>query len=257
MKDADRYLYEAGYDLGFLFSIIGTGYYGSLGWASIPLPTFKLEVGPNVGMRHADHHVRPLDIGRDLDAVASIYEHCSKDLTSPEVRSRGYWGIGPSRHRGVFPLWGVEREAALVAYLNFDVEEERIWVTEACALDGVDAAYDALAPIAVEETRAKGLKSVEGSLPNGHPLVGALAVAAESEPIWEEHKEMMVKLMNWESFARKMGAQDVSQPQGEDEKTFFQALFGVSPPPPDAPFADWVASLPECHGPFYWWPDIF
>lgn len=257
MKDTDRYLYEAGYDMGSLFSIIGTGYYGALGWASIPLPTFTLEAGPNVGTCHGSKDVRPLDIDSDLDAVASIYEHCSKDLTGPEIRSREYWKIGPSRHRGVFPKWGVERDGALVSYLSFDVEAERIWVKEACALGGSEATYGELASIAVEEARAKGLKSIDGSLIRGHPLVAALAVATGGEPIWGAHDEMMVKLMNWESFTRKMSAQGISQPEGKQEKIFWQALFGVCPAPPDAPFVQWMASLPECDGPFYWWPDIF
>ena len=257
MKDTDHYMFEAGYDLSFLFSIIGTKYYGSLGWTAIPLPTFKLALRPDVHVRHESQAVRQLEVERDLDAVAAMYEHCSKDLTGPEIRSRGYWTTGPSRHRGVFPPWGVERNGSLVAYLSFDVEAERIWVKEACALTSFEAAYADLAPMAVRAARDKGLHSVEGSLMPQHPLVGALAEATGSEPVWGEHDEMMVKLVNWESLTEKLRGGRIAAPRGEDEKVFWQRLFGVCPSPSGDPYAEWLTSLPECVGPFYWWTDIF
>ena len=44
LRDAEAYLAQSGYDLGMLFTIIGTSFYTKLDWVPIPLPTFVLDL---------------------------------------------------------------------------------------------------------------------------------------------------------------------------------------------------------------------
>ncbi len=93
-----------------------------------------------------------------------------------------------------------------------------------------------------------------GSLPPGHPLAEGLARAAGDRLRWDRHDEMMVKGVNWTSLAEKLGG---SADPPEEEGPFWEALFGLCDVPSGVPYGAWMASLPPCRGPFYWWTDIF
>ncbi len=138
MRNAEAYMLDAGYDVGLLFTIIGTPFYQALGWTPIPLPTFVIDLESEAGDPPSTR-VRALDIDRDLDAVMAIYERSSGCLTGPETRPRDYWRAGPSRIRGVFPEWGVAVDSELCGYATFDVSEDRIWVKEGCVKPPVTA----------------------------------------------------------------------------------------------------------------------
>ncbi len=254
MRDTEGYMLEAGYDLGLLFTIIGTAFYRALGWTEIPLPTFEVAVGMEGSGK--GEGIRRLEIEEDLEAVAEISRANTEGMTGPEVRRDGYWTWGPSRCRGVFPEWGVEQDGKLAAYVNFEAESDRLWVREACALPGCEAAYGDLALLIVDKTRQQGLATVAGSLPSGHPLVDRLSEAVGRGARWGAHEEMMVKLANWASLAEKLGGAVGNGPP-DPEPPFWQALFGLSPAPSGTGYEGWMGSLPPCEGPFYWWSDIF
>ena len=71
LEDAERYFVDEAYDLGLLFTIIGTDYYDARGWTPLPLPTFTLV--PIAGCE-APGSVEPLMVARDLEAVRALYE---------------------------------------------------------------------------------------------------------------------------------------------------------------------------------------
>ncbi len=115
LAETEQYFTGAGFDLGLLFSIIGTRFYESQGWTPIPLPTFRFVPGPLDRTASVERSARALDVARDLDAVVEIYERCTGRMTGPEVRPGGYWALGPSRYRGVFPDWGAVRDGKVIA----------------------------------------------------------------------------------------------------------------------------------------------
>lgn len=255
MRNAEAYMLDAGYDVGLLFTIIGTPFYRALGWTPIPLPTFAIDLASESEVRPSAR-VRALDLDRDLAAVMAIYQRCSGSLTGPEVRPKRYWRAGPSRIRGVFPEWGVEGDSELCGYATFDASEEGIWVKEGSAVPSGDGAYPDLARLICGSARRYGLKRIEGSLPAGHGLAGALEAVCGSTATWASHDEMMLKGINWPAIRKKLNGEP-GRGAPEDEGAFWRALYGQDAAGLDASLSGWMASLPACEGPFYWWSDIF
>lgn len=255
MRDTERYLREAGYDLGLLFTIIGTPFYSALGWTPIPLPTFSLRLATEADVGQVGAGVRRLAPERDLAEVAAIHAACTEGMTGPEVRPGAYWRSGPSRVRGLFPAWGALQDGRLAGYVTFEVEPERVWVKEACALPGCEPCYRDLAGVVCAEATGAGVRTVAGSLPRGHGLAEGLAETAGAQLEWGTHDEMMVKLANWDTLRAKLRGAGAPENRPGPEGPFWQALFGQG----EAPQAlrAWMDSLPPCGAPFYWWSDIF
>ena len=249
LRDTEDYLLEGGYDLGMLFTIIGTAFYDRLGWIPIALPTFVLPPAQILPMGSLEGRIRPLDASQDLLTVKTLYDQYTATMDGVETRPQAYWTSGPSGYRGVFPLWGVEVAGKLVAYCNFAVEDERIWIKEACALPAYETAYEALANKVLTTVRETGKTCLEGSLPIGHSFIKYLETAVGTRSQWGCHDEMMVKGINWQSLSERFGcAEEVPA----DEAAFWQQLFGGG-----EQTAAWAQTLPASVGPFYWWSDIF
>ncbi len=255
MRNAEAYMLDAGYDVGLLFTIIGTPFYQALGWTPIPLPTFVIDLESEAS-DPLPTRVRALEIDRDLDAVMAIYERCSGSLTGPEVRPPDYWRAGPSRIRGVFPEWGVSVDSELCGYATFDASADGIWVKEGCVKSSGDDVFRDLALLIRGCARRHGLKRIEGSLPAGHGLVSALEAVCGSLATWGSHDEMMLKGINWGTIREKLIGEPRGGPPGE-EGAFWRALYGQAEAVPESSLSEWMAPLPECEGPFYWWSDIF
>ncbi len=231
MRDSQRYFFEANYDLGLLFSIIGTPFYQGQGWIPIPMPTFAMG---KVAAQSRPESVRPLDIGRDLQAVQSLYEAHGLIYESAVVRDPPYWTDGPAQIRELFPTLGAMQEGQLVAYVNFEIDEEgeEVWVKEVCGT-GADV-YGQLAAAVLAQCDGKKL---EGSLPRNHVFVRALEASTGTSATWNTHDEMMVKGVNWPVLREKLGADLVPPGPPTDESEFWRQLLGASP--------------------FYSWADIF
>ncbi len=256
MRNTEAYMLNAGYDVGLLFTIIGTPFYEALGWTPIPLPTFAIDLESEPTDR-LPTHVRALDVVRDLDAVMAIYEQCSSRLTGPEMRPGDYWSAGPSRIRGVFPKWGVEQDADLCGYVTFDATGDRIWVKEGCVAPSHEEVFDDLARLICRCASRNGLTRVEGSLPVGHGLVRALEKVCGSIATWNSHDEMMLKGINWRTIKEKLKGDPPPGAAPAAEGAFWRALFGQDGVGLDESMSGWMESLPKCEGPFYWWSDIF
>lgn len=256
MRNTEKYLLGAGYDVGLLFSIIGTPFYEALGWTPVPLPTFAVDMKSAPDDRPSTR-LRALHMDRDLDAVMAIYARSSGCLTGPEVRPRAYWLAGPSRIRGVFPRWGIERDSELCGYATFEVSADRMWVTEGSVEPAQEGVFDDLAGLIGRCASRNGLTRIEGSLPTGHGLVSALERVCGSCAAWNSHDEMMLKGINWRAIRERF---DVAATWGGapvDEGAFWRALYGQDVDRKDESLSEWMASLPKCVGPFYWWSDIF
>jgi len=220
MADSERYFFEAGYDFGLLFTIIGTPFYEALDWIPIPLPTFSFEA-MNVMCDGA--LVRELEIGRDLDDVMGVHHADGMSHSGSVVRNRAYWTSGPAKIRSTFPQWGVVHDDHVVAYVNFGVDEEDVWIKEACALPNNNLAYAHLASLLLQHSQGKRLA---GSLPRDHALVLTLETMSQAAAVWGTDDHMMVKGVNWRLMREKLGADAVPSAKPENEEPFWKALFG-------------------------------
>jgi len=222
MADSERFFFDAGYDIGLLFTIIGTPFYEVQGWTSILLPEFKVRVEAH--MAGTVDGVRVLHPHRDLTAVEAVYAEDGVGYCGVATRASDYWLSGPSRIRSVFPKLGVERDGELVAYVNFRGDENGVWVNEACARPGAEDAFDWLARAVCADGRTPG--QIAGSLPQAHSFVRSLETAVGQSVTWRTDDHMMLKLVNWETLAAKLG-QDAPAVPG-NEWDCWRALYGVA-----------------------------
>ena len=256
MRETVSYMAREGYDLGLLFTVMGPAFYERLGWSAIPLPTFEIVLGKGLKVPAPGEGVRRVRIEKDLEAVMEIYAHYCEGMTGPEVRPRSYWTSGPSRYRGVFPGWGYEAEGRLLAYLNYEVEPNRIWVKEACVRPGSEKAFLELGSAMLAEAMDRGIERVGGSLPKGHVLVDSLAAVAQAPPAWGLHSKMMVRTIDWESLTERFGGgEKPARPKSDSE--FWHAFLGLTQIETGWSFARWMKGLPECEEAFYWSSDVF
>ena len=229
MRDTERYFFAADYDLGLLFSIIGTPFYQAQGWIPIPMPTFAFG---NVSAQSMPEGVRQLDIARDLVAVKAMHEAHGLMHECAVLRDHDYWTAGPAQVRDTFPTLGAVRDGQLVAYANLESEDEEVWIKEVC---GINA--DGYRQLAEAVLAGCGGKKLEGSLPRDHVFVSTLETITGISTTWGTHDEMMVKGVNWNSLREKVGGEFVPDSPPDDEAAFWRTLLGDRP--------------------FYCWTDIF
>lgn len=231
MQDTEQYFFDANYDIGLLFTIIGTPFYEAMNWIPVDLPLFRFGQidEPREGL-----NFRQLDVEKDLDAVMNIYDVSGLRYTGAVIRDRAYWTDAPARIRRVFPNWGIEQDGELVAYVNFEKDDEELWVKEACAWKGEALAYADLAGLILHQCEGRRL---EGSLPRGHAFVHTLETMSHQTATWDTYDDMMVKGVNWNRLREKLGADLVPDFKPDSEKDFWSSVLGS-----DA---------------FYWPTDIF
>ena len=218
MADSERYFAEANYDLGLLFTIIGTPFYEALNWIPIPLPTFAFG---HVQEMRGRGDVKPLDVGRDLDDVMRIYKTDGLQYDGAVVRDAPYWTAGPAIIRSTFPNWGVWQDNQLVAYVNIEEDDEEVWVKEVCALPGDNLAFADLASFVLAKSQNKRL---EGSLPRDHAFVKTVETMTQTTAEWGVEDHMMVKGVNWEQMQKKVGLRFDASTMSEE--TYWGDVFG-------------------------------
>jgi predicted N-acetyltransferase YhbS len=248
LADAEKYFKEVDYDIGLLFSIIGTPFYESRGWTPIPITTFEIDVS---AADCSEVATRTLNIQDDLEAVRRMHASCSSEYTGTEIRDAAYWSTGPARHRSVFPEVGIERDGELCGYINWDVVNGSPWIVECCATS--NDVYEDLAAIVINASDNISSASLLGSLPRDHALVHALEELTTAQADWTTHDEMMVKISRWDLLHEKLGSDlPESFPTDQaDVDDFWRTLLGAEQA------GEWSDRLGPCPPTFYWWTDIF
>lgn len=224
MRDSEEYFFTAGYDMGLLFSIIGTPFYQAQGWIPIPLPTFEFG---SVSARPMPAAVRRLDAAQDLEDVQALYEAHGLIYECAVLRDDDYWTDGPAQVRGTFPTWGAVREGQLTAYATVESDDEEVWIKEACGAYG----YEKLAQAVLAGV---GDRKLAGSLPRDHDFVRTLEALTGTTAAWDTHDEMMVKGVNWPALHDKLGAEFAPVGPPANEAAFWRGLLG------DKPFYSWA-----------------
>lgn len=219
MHDSEAYFLQAGYDLGLLFTIIGTPFYKALNWVSIPLPTFDFGA---LNMPRESVGTRRLDVAQDLEDVMHIHQANVLNDTGSVIRDITYWTAGPARIRSVFPKWGAVHNDQVVAYVNFEADDVEVWIKEVGALPGHHLAYADLASVVLNHCKGKNLM---GSLPRQHPFVHTLETLSQSSATWDVDDHMMVKGINRNTLRDKLGPDVVPTPHPASEEMFWMQIF--------------------------------
>ena len=253
LANTEAYLEEVGYDIGLLFTIIGTSYYTARGWTPIPIAVFEIDLNDAKDVDPVE--CRPLKLAEDLDAVRRVHANCSMVYTGTEQRDEAYWSTGPARYRSVFPNVGIERDGEVCGYVNWDVTESGIWVVECCAEEASD--YGRLARIVFGAAGESSERMLRGSLPRDHPFVPALESLVGGPAVWAKHDEMMVKVSRWDLLKEKLCSDSVVLPESfptdpGEIRSSWRALLGCS-----EAGNSWLDRFGECPPTFYWWTDIF
>ena len=181
LRDASDWMRSRGYLTSVLFTEVASQFYRRHGWASVPMPGFRIAapgggatipapVGSADGWR-----VEAFDEARDLGAAMALYERYNAGLSGALVRDRPYWDSEPARIRGILPAAAaLDAGGNLRGYLNYRIEEGQAEVCELAVEDYAASATDALVRHFLRECAAQGAGEIVGDLPHRHPLVDLL-----------------------------------------------------------------------------------
>ena len=181
LRDAADWMRGRGYLASVLFTEVATEFYRRLGWASVPMPGFRIAAPgagaslPELGEGAREWRVDSFDEARDLEAVMALYDRYNAGLSGSLVRDRPYWDSEPARIRGILPAAvALDAGGNLRAYLNYRIEEGRAEVCELAVDAAAATATDALVRHFLRECAAQGAGQIAGELPHRHPVVDLL-----------------------------------------------------------------------------------
>ena len=181
LRDAIDWMRSRGYLTSVLFTEVATEFYRRHGWASVPMPGFRIAAPgagaalPAPGEKAGEWRVGAFDEARDLGAAMALYERYNASLSGSLVRDRPYWESEPARIRGILPsAAALDAGGNLRGYLNYLIEEGQAEVCELAVDENAASATDALVRHFLGECAAQGACEIVGELPHRHPLVDLL-----------------------------------------------------------------------------------
>ena len=181
LRDAIDWMRGRGYPTSVLFTEVATEFYRRHGWASVPMPGFRIAAPgaiatlPELGEGAGEWRVEAFDEGRDLGAVMALYDRYNAGLSGSLVRDRAYWDSEPARIRGILPsAVALDAGGNLRGYLNYRIEEGQAEVCELAVDETAASATDALVRHFLRECAAQEAGEIVGELPHRHPVVDLL-----------------------------------------------------------------------------------
>ena len=181
LRDASDWMRSRGYLTSVLFTEVASQFYRRHGWASVPMPGFRIGTPgagatlPAPGEGPGEWRVEEFDEARDLDAAVALYERFNATLSGALVRDRPYWDSEPARIRGILPtVVALDARGNLRGYLNYEIEEGQATVCELAVDETAASATDALVRHFLQDCAARGAGEIVGELPHRHPLVDLL-----------------------------------------------------------------------------------
>ena len=181
LRDAVAWMRGRGYLTSVLFTEVATEFYRRHGWASVPMPGFRIAAPgagaalPSPGEGVGEWRVEAFDEDRDLEGVMALYDRYNAGLSGSLVRDRPYWDSEPARIRGILPsAVALDAGGNLRAYLNYRIEEGQAEVCELAVDAAAATATDALVRHFLRECAAQGAGEIVGELPHRHPVVDLL-----------------------------------------------------------------------------------
>ena len=180
LRDASDWMRSRGYLTSVLFTEVASQFYRRHGWASVPMPGFRIGLkgeatGPAAGEDAGEWRIEAFDECRDLEAAVALYERFNAARSGALVRDRPYWDSEPARIRGILPtVVALDARGNLRGYLNYEIEEGQATVCELAVDETAASATDAMVRHFMRECAARGAGEIVGELPHRHPLVDLL-----------------------------------------------------------------------------------
>ena len=201
LRDASDWMRSRGYLTSVLFTEVASQFYRRHGWASVPMPGFRIgrpgggATIPAPGGAQGEWRVEAFDEARDLGAAMALYERYNAGLSGALVRDRPYWDSEPARIRGILPTVGRPRRPVetCAATSTTEIEEGQAEVCELAVDDyrGLgDRCPGAAFPAGVR--RAGGRRDRRGAAapaPPGRPALRILRRGSRADRKRRDHVE--------------------------------------------------------------------
>jgi GNAT superfamily N-acetyltransferase len=179
LRDTLALLHREGYHLSFLGTEVAAPFYEKLGWRIVRQPSHGAPAAEAAALpERPGLAIRPF-APSDLTAVARIHARATRSRTGAVARSLRYWTDHMSwidDDPGGF-LVGVSDRGSIAAFVRSRSER---WASTLMVLDahcraGAEACLAPLLGALGRYAAGQGLKGIQASLPEGHPLADAFA----------------------------------------------------------------------------------
>ena len=208
LRDTLALLHRDGYHLSFLGSEVAAAFYERLGWRIVRQPSHGAPAAEAAALPETHGlTVRPF-AASDLSTVAGIHARATRGRTGSVARSLRYWSDHMSwvaDDAGGF-LVATDARRGIAAYVRSRSER---WASTLMVLDAHcrQGAEGDLAPLLGALGRyavSQGLKGIQASLPEGHPLADAFARLPSAGATTEVRYPFMMRVMNLPDLLRRL-----------------------------------------------------
>jgi GNAT superfamily N-acetyltransferase len=207
LRDTIGLLRRDGYHLSFLGSEVAPAFYERLGWRVVREPSHGVQAAEAARLSGgqaalpaspAGLTIRPFELS-DLVAVAQIHGDATSGRTGAVARSLRYWGDHMSWVDGDAGGFLVAADARQQPSGFVRSRSER-WASTLMVLDAHcrDGAGACMAPLLGALGRyavGQGLKGIQASLPEGHPLGDAIAALPSAGVTTEVRYPLMMRVV--------------------------------------------------------------
>ncbi len=215
LRDTLALLHRDGYHLSFLGSEVAAAFYERLGWRIVRQPSHGAPAAEAAALpvRQAGRPERPRLTIRpfapsDLTAVARIHARATRGRTGAVARSLRYWTDHMSwmdEDAGGF-LLTVSGRGGIDAFVRSRSERwaSTLMLLDAHCREGAEAHLAPLLGALGRYAVSQGLKGIQASLPEGHPLADAFARLPSAGMTTEVRYPFMMRAMNLPDLLRRL-----------------------------------------------------
>jgi len=208
LRDALALLRREGYHLSFLGSEVAPSFYERLGWRVVRQPSHGAPTVEAAALPETQGLTARPFVPSDLAAVARIHARATRGRTGAVARSLRYW-------RDHFSWVADDAGGFLVAtdgrhdVAAFVRSRSERWASTLMVLDahcraGAGACLTPLLGALGRYAVSQGLKGIQASLPEGHPLADAFAELPSAGVTTEVRYPFMMRAMNLPDLLRSL-----------------------------------------------------
>jgi GNAT superfamily N-acetyltransferase len=207
LRDTLALLRREGYHLSFLGSEVAAAFYERLGWRIVRQPSHGAPAAEAARLPERQGLTIQPFAPSDLTAVARIHARATRGRTGAVARSLRYWTDHMSwmDDTGGF-LVAMDGRRGIAAFVRSRSER---WASTLMVLDahcraGAEACLTPLLGALGRYAVSQGLKGIQASLPEGHPLADAFAELPSAGMTTEVRFPFMMRVMNLPDLARRL-----------------------------------------------------
>jgi len=209
LRDTLALLLREGYHLSFLGTEVAPAFYERLGWRTVLQPSHGAPAAEAAALpvEQAGLTIRPF-APSDLATVASIYARATRGRTGAVVRSPRYWADHftwiDDDPGGFLVATGGRR--GIVAFVRSRSERwaSTLMALDAYCRDGAEAYMSPLLGALGRHAVEQGLKGIQASLPEGHPLGEAFALLPSAGVTTDVRYPLMMRVVDLPDLLRSL-----------------------------------------------------